>query len=161
MTICLVARGTIGCINRFTLCHKFVFGHGLCRQELTLLFNLGDGSTVADCVARLNSGNGITVAEDCRVIGNTCDRNGLDAAIAAGIEAQGMGNLIDGNMVTDNDAGIELTTDENVIIRNTAINNGNAFVTNNYPITGTNQVGLIITTTGTINSTNPWANFSQ
>ncbi len=62
----------------------------------------------------------------------------------------GTGNRIENNLVTNTDRGIEVDVDGNFIIRNTASGNTTAF-----SITGTQTIGLIITATGTITTTNP------
>jgi len=48
-----------------------------------------------------------------------------------------------------------VTGTNNVIIKNSAIGNGN-----DYSITSGNIVGPLITVTGIITNSNPWANFS-
>ncbi len=112
------------------------------------------GSTVRGCTTKSNKGDGIQVDHDCIVTGNECDENGAYGD-AAGIHATGGDNRIENNNVTDNDRGIEVDVDGNFIIRNTASGNTTAF-----SITGTQTIGPIITATGTITTTNPWANFS-
>ena len=80
---------------------------------------------------------------------------------AAGILLNDANNRIENNQVFGNGvvgAGISGATGYtgNIIIKNTVSGSG----ANNYVITGTQVVGPIITATGTITSTSPWANFS-
>jgi len=112
------------------------------------------GSTIRDCATGLNAGDGIRVSADTFVAGNTCRANG-NGGDGAGIHATSGDNRIDGNTVTDNDRGIEVDIAGNLIVRNSASGNST-----NYVITGTQTIGPIITATGTITNTNPWANFS-
>jgi hypothetical protein len=52
---------------------------------------------------------------------------------------------------------VEGTGDTNNLIIGNSVAGGGAF---NYSISGTQIIGPIITTTGTITSSSPWANFS-
>lgn len=109
----------------------------------------GAASTVVGNSMQFNPGVGIKVSVDCLVLNNTCDSND------AGIHVTGSDNRIDGNNVTDNVRGIDIDVSGNLVIRNSASGN-----TTNYDILGTQTIGPIIASTGTITSTNPWANFS-
>jgi parallel beta-helix repeat protein len=127
------------------------------------------GSTVKDCAARANQGDGILVVGDCLVTGNTCDDNGVGDSTGAGIHATTSNNRIDGNNVTDNDTGIDVDGTGNLVVRNSAAGN-----TINYDIVPTNKVGMIISpadcwiisgdsgggfSLGTLASDSPWVNF--
>ena len=120
-------------------------------------FFLGAGSTVQNCTAHSNKGDGINVPNGCLVRENHCEFNGLFAPPAgdgAGIHATGSDNRIEANNVSNSDRGIDVDAGGNLIIKNSASSNGN-----NYDITGPQTIGPIITATGTITTTNPWANF--
>ncbi|RLA59847.1 MAG: hypothetical protein DRQ89_13570 [Epsilonproteobacteria bacterium] len=114
-------------------------------------------STVKDCTASFNQGDGIQVHSDCLVVGGDFSGNGFDAGEGAGIHLTGSfgDNRIESNTVTDNDRGIDVDSPGNLIIRNSASGNST-----DYAIIGTQTIGPIITATGTITNTNPWANFS-
>ena len=109
---------------------------------------------ISDCTATYNTGDGIIFTEDNRIVDNQCFHNGYNGD-GAGIHATQDNNRIEGNNVTNNDRGIDVDMAGNFIVRNTASEN-----TINYDVTGVQTIGPIITATGTITSTNPWANFS-
>jgi parallel beta-helix repeat protein len=114
------------------------------------------GATITGNTVIYNYGNGILLHNACRVIDNMCNYNG-NGSDAAGIHATGPSNRIEGNNVTANDRGIDVDSDGNIIIKNTARGN-----TTNYDIDPNNTVGDILDFTvsgGTITSSNPWANF--
>lgn len=119
-------------------------------------------STVSSCFAAYNYYSGIYVGEDgCQIIGNTCLTNNLSgSAIEAGIYVAASNNRLENNHVTGSGhAGIQVAASgasRNIIIRNSVA--GNA--ANNFITPGTQIVGPLITATGTINNSNPWANFS-
>ncbi|HNX36600.1 MAG TPA: right-handed parallel beta-helix repeat-containing protein [Kiritimatiellia bacterium] len=66
------------------------------------------GSIVRDCAANNNGGNGILVARDTLLTGNSCSGNGLAVSVTglypcyAGIYAQGDNNRIENNRTSDN-----------------------------------------------------------
>lgn len=139
--------------------------------------SVGAGSTVSYCAATNNNAPGFTpgiaTAHNCTVsyCSSTNNRYGIvvnsgsiviynsclynrDNNNGYGISASGL-SRIEGNSVAGNDIGIEsLNGGRNLIIRNTAANNSP-----NYSIGTGNFTGPIINTSGTITSTNPWANF--
>ena len=113
------------------------------------------GGAVIRCVALDNVADGIYANGNCLIRDNLCKRNG-DGSDGAGIYLHFDDGRIEGNHLMQNDWGIYTSeADNNLIIRNSAIGN-----TTNYHITGTQIMGPIITTTGTITNGNPWANFS-
>jgi parallel beta-helix repeat protein len=108
--------------------------------------------TVKDCIA---SGNdfGITVnGNDCLIVGNTFSSNTY-----YGVEIIGVRNRVDGNTLGNNgEVGIDLGSGinvHNVIIRNSASNNG-SFNYSGYA--GNSDYGPTGTPT---TATSPWANF--
>ncbi len=129
----------------------------------------GTGSTVKDCTAEGNAGDGITVTANSLVIANTANGNGAGTGTGAGIHTTSSDNRIEGNNVTDNDRGIEIGSSGSLILRNSASGN-----TTNYDIAASNNYGVILdvtataapavngnSATGTLTTTtNPWANFS-
>ena len=102
------------------------------------------------CTAGLNVDDGIQVTSGCHLVGNTCDSNGTDNG-AAGIHATGSSNRIDGNNMTGNTTGLAVDAEGNLIVRNSAAENGS-----NYGIVGGNKVGTI---TSDPTSAGPWDNF--
>ena len=126
----------------------------------------GSGSTVSGNTAASNTGDGIQVPGDCLVLNNNCDSNGFSGGNGAGILAMSSDNRIDGNNVTDNDRGIDVTFAGNLIIRNSASGN-----TVNYAIVANNKVGIVVSAPNSpgvfgstggagVGTTDPWANFS-
>lgn len=113
-------------------------------------FFISSGSTVYSCTASANKGDGINITGDTIVRENTSDGNG------AGIHATGNDNRIEGNNVTDNDRGIDVGLAGNFIVKNTASGNPAGA---HYVFIGVQTVGPIVSATGTIVNTNPWANF--
>jgi hypothetical protein len=141
----------------------------------------GAGCAVRNCEASINGSYGIYVApgvvSGCfvlrngqsgiyidgagsEIIGNTCKGNNATGdAGNAGIYINNNNNRIEANHVTDSGyAGIRVAPSSinNIIIKNSVIGNG----VNNYVTPNVQVVGPLITTTGTITNSNPWANFS-
>ena len=125
-----------------------------------------NGSTVRSNTSSFNTGDGILVTADCYVIDNTCNSNGQGLGSGAGVFVLGADCRIDGNLVTDNDRGIDVDISGNLIIRNSA--SGNA---TQYLITANNKVGTIVSAPNSlaingstggagVGTTNPWANIS-
>ncbi|MBL9030414.1 MAG: right-handed parallel beta-helix repeat-containing protein [Phycisphaerae bacterium] len=134
-----------GCVVRG--CAAFINGGaGIVASHYTIVEN---------CSSNNNQGDGIRTFAQTRIIGNVCAVNS-----GSGIRATLGSNHIEGNFVTGNAiSGIRSDTGNsinNFIVRNTA--KGNAF---NFTLPGVQTIGPIITTTGTITTTNPWANFEM
>jgi Right handed beta helix region len=109
-----------------------------------------NGVLIADCMLFSNS-PGITANTECYVLGNNLK------LCNPGIKVVGSGCRVDGNNLvgSGNTVGILVDVGGNIIFRNSVRNYGT-----HYSFSGTNTVGPIITATGTISTTNPWANFS-
>jgi parallel beta-helix repeat protein len=123
-------------------------------------------STVKDCVAQGNKGDGVKVTGTCLVLQNQCASNGFNAGDGAGIHASGSANRIESNNVVSNDRGIDVDGTSNLIVKNSARNN-----TSNYEIALNNKVGVIVSAPNSalisgstggagVGSTDPWANIS-
>ena len=133
----------------------------------------GSNSKVQNCSAVFNRGDGIRGTGDSSIVANVCANNGFSGGDGAGVHVTGGNNHIEGNNVTVNDRGIEVSAAGNLIIKNSARNNGAASA-GNYVIVADNRYGPIIddTATGsitangkgpftsTLTTTDPWANFS-
>lgn len=120
-------------------------------------------TTVTGCTSRVNDSHGIEVDSYSVVRDNTCADNGsLVGGVAAGIRATGYGNRIDGNHLTGNDIGLQVTGSQNIVLRNTSklIGQGTAYSisTGNRrgPIVDASAVDDLSTVT---NGGHPWANF--
>ena len=118
-------------------------------------------STVSGCYVADNVQSGIIAYySNCQIIGNNCQHNNTSgSSFHAGIFIYDNANRVEDNQVTDSGhAGIQVDGGyvNNVIVKNTVIDNG----TNNYLIPAGQVVGPLITNTGTITNSNPWANFS-
>lgn len=118
--------------------------------------------TVSGCFVRNNNFCGICVSGGINnVIDNTCLQNNTAASSYwAGIVIQSGNNRVENNHVASNvNAGIQINyylDATNIIIKNSVSGNG----ANNYVLPGSQIVGPLINTTGTITNSNPWANFS-
>jgi parallel beta-helix repeat protein len=131
-------------------------------------FFLGQESTIQNCAASTNEGDGIAVSSECVVRDNVCVHNGTSGD-GAGIHVTGTANRIEGNNVANNDRGIEAGGIRNFIARNTARTN-----TLNYVVVAGNRIAQIVVpavNAADINGANsgssdgfsnvdPWANFS-
>ena len=134
-------------------------GPGSVVKDCTALGNqtngiYADGAVVKDNCVRTNKGSGLKVAYGCLVINNNCVNNGWNGD-GAGIWVIGGRNRVEANNVADADRGIDVDSNNNIIIENSASGN-----TNNYTIVAGNTVGPIIAGSDPITTTNPWANFS-
>lgn len=113
---------------------------------------VGQNCTVSYC-SSMNNHSGIIGSSACHIFNNTCSHN-TNAGNGTGISGTFL-SRIEGNSVAGNDKGIQIENSVRcLIIKNTALNN-----TTDYDIGTDSFVGPIISTTGTITSTNPWANF--
>ena len=128
---CTVSDGTTGI---------FIFGTGVIK-----------GCTVNNCSntgINHQGGNGATISG--------CAANGNDF----GIYDDGGRDRIENNHVTGGGYGIYIagsgSATNNIIIGNTVV--GSSFA--NYTILSSQIAGPLITTTGTITNSSPWANFS-
>jgi parallel beta-helix repeat protein len=141
-------------------------------------FDVSGGGTVLDCVAINNTGigfylSGRFIAERCISSGNgaqgfiaanapcqirscTAQANGDD-----GIYVAASGCIIEGNTCRANGtavaAGVKVDGSSCFILRNTARTNNQNFVFGGVG----NTYGPVITATGQISTTNPWANFGN
>lgn len=117
-------------------------------------FWASDSSTIIDCTAVGNAGNGIHVRNSCRIADNLCRSNGSQGD-GAGIYVEEGNCRVEGNNVILNDRGIDVDAGDNIILANTARGN-----TTNYTIVPGNSVGLIVNAaSSTITTSNPWTNF--
>jgi parallel beta-helix repeat protein len=119
---------------------------------------------VTKCVSSENNGDGIECAAECLVTENSCSDNGI--VDGAGILVTNARTRVEGNLVTNNDRGIDVNAGGNIIIRNSASNN-----TINYDIVANNKVGTLLVppNSGAISgnvgaaglgTSDPWANFA-
>jgi parallel beta-helix repeat protein len=125
-------------------------------------FNLIAGSTIRNCTAENNRGDGIRVTASCLVLENNCELN------AAGVHSTESNNRIEGNNVISNGRGINVDAAGSLITKNSASNN-----TIDYLIAANNRYGPIIdisaagapavsgkSAADTTTANHPWANFS-
>lgn len=114
------------------------------------------GSVVTDCSAMYNDAHGIATGGASIIRSCVANANG-SSAFHAGISA-GAESRIEGNNVMRNYIGISTAGGyDSVVIANTARSNS----VNNYVTAPSDLIGPVVTGSGTIASTNPWANFSQ
>jgi len=152
----------------FSINSESVISHCSASGNATMGFFLGDGCVITNCAASNNQTAGIYLASiGCFVFNNICFSNSSNAGTAAGISVQFNHNRIEGNTCISNNRGIECTGIFNLFTRNTCSNNG---VVNWFILSG-NKYGPIIsapfnpsvngnTASGTLGTTDPWANFT-
>jgi hypothetical protein len=119
--------------------------------------------TVSGCLVQYSGQSGIYVnLPGSQVVGNTCKGNNTaNSASHAGIYVNDSNNRIENNFLHGNSASgsgilVNGVYSGNLIVKNSVAGNG----TNNYVVPGPQVVGPLITTTGIITNSNPWANFS-
>ncbi|MEM7755369.1 MAG: right-handed parallel beta-helix repeat-containing protein [Planctomycetota bacterium] len=140
-------------------------------------FAIGQGSVVRNCAARLSDGDGfflntsvhiegcvalnndrhgIAASNGATIINNICSFNNEGNVNGAGISVTGTANRIDSNTTNDQQFGILVLNEDNLIIRNSAHGNFP-----NYSIDPDATFGQIISTFlgGQIPTPDPWANF--
>jgi hypothetical protein len=107
--------------------------------------SLGSGGVVRECVVQTNGSDGITLSDHCSSVGNNCTGNN-----GAGIRAKPSGQFtrIEANHVTGNKVGIQVESQINLIIRNSAAHNGDFTGTDpatlvNYDIDSGNHAGPV------------------
>ncbi len=125
-----------------------------------------DGSQITGCAVNGNLRIGIYVyGSDCLILDNSfAGNNTMNDSIAATIYVEfGSRNRIEGNRITGSGPagkGIQFVGGtNNFVIRNSVIGGG----VNNYAFgafASSQVVGPLITNTGIITNSNPWANFS-
>lgn len=149
-------------------------GDGICASGATVVkgcnslvngqdgIEVANGGAILDCKACDNSGDGVKVGTNCRVIGNSCSRNGL-ATMGAAIRVTGTGNHLEGNSMHTNVLGISTLSAGNYIIKNTAVGStGTGTPSGSYSFGGFQQFfGPVVTVTGAITATNPFTNFQS
>ncbi len=118
----------------------------------------GAGSVVRGCTAERNGDNGILAATEATIEESASCGNGTSTATGAGVRVTTSNCHIEHNQIARNDQGIVLvgTAHGNFIIRNTCADHAAG---QSYVLVNTNTVGPIVTATGTISSTSPFANF--
>lgn len=127
------------------------------RYNLGSGIMMSSGSTVRGCTSMGNHGHGIEVYQRGLAEGNMVTGNGLAVGEQAGIRVNGLHASVRGNTITDSEIGILVA------------GSGGAFVAGNtmadcdtaWTLSGTNSFGPLISASGQIASTNPWANFSR
>lgn len=135
-------------------------------------FRVGNRCNIIDCTASRNRGHGFRLSSNCRISGCLSIENGSGSTASAGIYVAGENNHIEDNDVNGCDFGIQVITAGNIIMRNTARENGTAysFVANNIygpiidrriptPVPSTPAVNGSAATT-TLGTTDANANFS-
>ena len=150
----------------------FVASQGSRLSECVALGNDSSGfsvqaAAVENCTARTNGGDGVKGNVACRILNNTCERNGQWVPDGAGIRVTASDSRIEGNTCLDNDLGIAIEATVNLVYGNTC----RANAAGNYSIAAGNRVGTILVppVSGAINgnggaaglgTTDPWANIA-
>jgi len=147
-----------GCIARSNFSHGIAGGIICNVSNCVAALNAGFGIVVSEtgliekCNLNNNGGAGISVTNNSVVRDNLADFH----TIAAGINVSGSRNRIEGNNVTRNQQGINVTASGNLIIKNSA----SGSTSTNYNFNSMTQTfGAIFSGGGQI-SADPWANFA-
>jgi hypothetical protein len=123
--------------------------------------NLGGGisadhaCTVDACTASGNSVFGIRAAQECVIRNNAVRQSVGGQSPYAGILVTGSNNRVEGNNTINCNHGIRVDGAGNLIIANSSSN-----CTIGFAVTGAQTIGPVISASGTISSSNPWANFA-
>jgi hypothetical protein len=130
----------------------------------------GPGSSIARCVTRNNGNSGIVVGARCMVLENNCETNATIGPNAAGIQAAGPSNRIEGNLCGSTTGyGIWVTASRNYILRNSCVMNltnwsifsncvfGTVVDRTSISVSGMSGNGTVASTVGT---SDPFANVS-
>ena len=163
------------CTATFNTNHGFsansenTFDNCTARQNGGHGFYANSGNVLWNCVAGFNILDGFRIETKCRVENCSADSNGYNDGIGAGIYVCMFNNRLDGNHVANNGRGIEVVGTDNLIVRNSAVQN-----TTNYVIAAGNNYGpisdLTLTTPPAVSgnlapdhvyTSNPWANFAR
>jgi parallel beta-helix repeat protein len=126
---------------------------------------VGTGSTASACNAYRNHGTGFFADSQATITDCSATWNGDNTAYNyGGVAVVGSASRIEGCTASNNqNYGFSGNgaNDQCLVVRNLAIHNSASPANNFIGFSTTNFVGPIVTTTGTITSTNPWANFSN
>jgi parallel beta-helix repeat protein len=131
--------GNSGSCNGNAFLRNEIFGNGSYGIALSGMNSSGncDGNRVSECTIYRNGNRGIDLsyAEENRIEDNHISRQ-------TGLTTYGIYSANSGR--------------GNLIVKNTCIGH-----TNNYALTATDTYGTIVTNTGALTGTDPWANFSR
>jgi len=115
----------------------------------------GNGSLIEDCVADGFTGTNQGAGSGIRILSRTVVRGCVTSLnLGAGIQVDGTGNRIEGNHMANNQIGINVFQDRNLIAQNSAWSNNQA----DYNVPAGNQYEPAGAVAG---DTNPWANATQ
>ena len=161
----IILRGQYGQCNANTVAHCVIKG---CAAEGILLYG-ADGQCNANTIYRNvivdNGGMGIWLNGDSAA--GDCHGNTVTECLISGNAGRGInlyyanGNRIEGNHISAqvgaSTYGIKSgNSTQNIIVRNTCIGN-----TNNLSPSAADTYGPIVTNSGALSGTDPWANFSR
>jgi parallel beta-helix repeat protein len=142
--------------------HGFSIGAHTTVRDCAADANQGDGINcfasdvqVRGCLCTRNTQDGLEVVAASLVIGNISNHNGFNAADGAGIHVVATQNTIDGNTVVSNDRGIDIDQPGNLVIRNRAAGNPSPF-----DLVPGNAAGPTVNSATILTSTSPHANYA-
>ena len=109
------------------------------------------GCAVESCTTSFNGLIGIRAERQCLLLSNVCDRNSTGIFVA-----EGPGTRVEGNNLSNNEIGLNITAAGNLAIRNSSWADMVA-----YAIDPASAFGPIVDVSagGVVASDNPWANF--
>lgn len=117
--------------------------------------NAADNSLVDRCIAKSNTFHGVFVSFNSVVTGCLLSANGGGFGDDAGVLAEDQNNRIDGNHFTNNEFAVILAGNENILIRNTFLDNST-----NLSLSGSHLIGPTFNVTGA-SGINAWSNLSD
>ena len=123
-----------------------------------------NGNTIADCTISENGGYGVDLlGQFGQCNGNTIRENTVSRNSSRGISIyRSDGNRVEANTIwgttgEEDTYGIRTAlTTSNFILKNTCVGNGT-----NYELDSDDTFGPIVTSSGALSGTDPWANFSR
>ena len=113
-----------------------------------------DRSTARGCTAVDNGSNGFELGGGCALLESLSEQNGFN-----GVYVSGNDNRVEANHVSKHAGGkgFHVNGSENLVVRNTSLNNAVAF-----SVAAGNGFGPLLSLgNGTITSSNPWANWQE
>jgi parallel beta-helix repeat protein len=134
--------------------------------------SLGTGSTVKRCTVTDSGNDGIRAVNNCvilenNVVGNYLNANNVGIHLTG--TSNGAANRLESNQVSLANPGIQVDSSGNLLIRNTVA--GGLVVTSPYRIANNNVLRVVNTSASGafdgasggngLNSTDPWANFTD
>jgi hypothetical protein len=115
-------------------------------------FSPADNGQTLNCTGDTAGTRGVQGGANCVVRNCAIHLNGT----GNGIDMPGTSPVVEGNTVSGCAIGINVSGASGLVVKNRV-----TLCTNNIVVSATTQTGPVVTATGTISSTNPWANMTD